>query len=158
MGPLVNNFYLIEKFPGKGGWTYVVLPEIPPDKRAHFGWVRVKGTIDNFEIRSYHLMPMGNGKLFLPIKSEIRKKIGKQEGDTVHVILYADNAPTQIPEELVLCLKEEPKAYEAFLNQNEGEKKAMIDWIYSAKQEDTKIERIAKMMNKLNEKGSRPDD
>jgi hypothetical protein len=41
----------------------------------------VRGTIDDFEIRKYHLMPMGNGKFFLPVKAEIRKKIKKEAGD-----------------------------------------------------------------------------
>lgn len=79
--PLTDKAYLLEKFPGKGGWTYAAIPEIAPDKHAHFGWVRVKGTIDGYKIKGFHLMPMGNGKLFLPVKSEIRKKIKKQAGD-----------------------------------------------------------------------------
>lgn len=40
---------------------------------------------------------MGNGKLFLPVKAEIRKKIKKAEGDKVHVILYPDNEPLEVP-------------------------------------------------------------
>lgn len=147
--PLVNNDYLLEKFPGKGGWTYAALPEIPPDKHAHFGWVRVKGSIDSYTFRNYHLMPMGNGQLFLPVRAEVRKKIGKKEGDLVHVILYADLEPTEIPEELLLCLREDPQALKAFENLPDGEKKSIIDWIYGAKQEETRIERIAGMMNEL---------
>ena len=76
--PLIDNEYLLEKFSGKGGWTYAAIPEIKPDKHAYFGWVRVRGSIDGYEIRAYHLMPMGNGKLFLPVKADIRKKIGKK--------------------------------------------------------------------------------
>ncbi len=34
---LVNKNYLLEKFPGKGGWTYALIPEILPDKHVHFG-------------------------------------------------------------------------------------------------------------------------
>lgn len=61
---LVNKKYLFEKFPGKGGWTYATIPEDLQDKRAHFDWVRVKGSIDGYEFKNYHLMPMGNGSLF----------------------------------------------------------------------------------------------
>ena len=61
------------------------------DKSKPFGWVKVKGTIDGVPFNKYHLMPMGNGKLFLPVKSEIRKKIKKVAGDSVHVILYPDH-------------------------------------------------------------------
>ncbi|MDX5419677.1 MAG: DUF1905 domain-containing protein, partial [Hymenobacteraceae bacterium] len=70
---LTNKSYQLQKLPGKGGWTYAALPEILPDKHTHFGWVRVNGTIDGFELKSYNLMPMGNGQLFLPVRAEIRK-------------------------------------------------------------------------------------
>lgn len=149
MKPLVDNKYLLEKFHGKGGWTFARIPEIPQDKHTHFGWVKVRGTIDSFEIRKYHLMPMGNGNLFLPVKAEIRKKIKKNEGDYVHVILYPDNEPLDIPEEMLLCLNEEPKALTFFKSLTESEQKFYIQWIYSAKKEETKINRLAKTINRL---------
>jgi len=91
---LVNREYLLDKFPGKGGWVYTIIPEILPDKKSPFGWVKVKGSIDGFEISNYRLMPtgmeQGKGQLFLAVKSEIRKKIKKGKGDYVHIILYPD--------------------------------------------------------------------
>ncbi len=147
--PLVNKKYLLEKFPGKGGWTYARIPEILQDKHSPFGWVRVRGTIDHFEISNYHLMPMGNGKLFLPVKAAIRNKIKKQAGDTIHVTLYADHSPTEIPEELKLCLQDEPGGLETFMTYTHGEQKAFIDWIYSAKTDETRIERIARTLDKI---------
>lgn len=146
---LVNKKYRLEKYPGKGGWTYARIPEIVQDKKAHFGWVKVRGTIDGFEIRKYHLMPMGNGNLFLPVKSEIRKKIKKQEGDLVHIILYPDNEPLEIPEEMLLCLQDETKAYQFFKSLTESEQKYYVQWIYSAKKEETKVNRLAKTINRL---------
>lgn len=146
---LVDHHYLLEKFPGKGGWTYARVPEIPQDKRNPFGWVKVRGSVDGVEFKKYHLMPMGDGRLFLPVKAEIRKKIKKEAGDTVHVILYLDDEPLEVPEEMLECLKDEPKAYQFFETLSEGERKYYIDWIYSAKQEETKIERMAKAVNSL---------
>ncbi len=113
--PLVNKEYVLERFAAKGGWTYARIPEILPDKHAHFGWVRVRGTIDSVEIFKYHLMPMGNGCLFLPVKAAIRKTIGKKAGDKVHVVLYNDDLPVSLPAELEACLRDEPLAYAAFL-------------------------------------------
>ena len=147
--PLVNKKYLLEKYPGKGGWTYASIPEILQDKHSPFGWVKVKGHIDGFEIKNYKLMPMGNGRLFLPVKADIRKKIGKKEGDWVQVVLYADNTPTEIPKEFLDCLIEDKTAYTSFLTYTDGKQKEFIDWIYSAKTEDTKIKRIAETLNKL---------
>jgi hypothetical protein len=51
MKPLINKNYTLEKFPGKGGWTFARIPEIVKDKKNAFGWVRVKGSIDGFEIK-----------------------------------------------------------------------------------------------------------
>ena len=147
--PLVNKKYKLEKFPGKGGWTYAAIPEIPADKKAHFGWVKVKGTINGYAISSYHLMPMGNGKLFLPVKAAIRKAIGKKAGDEVTVTLFPDNDPVQIPDELKACLENEPRAYKIFLSYTDGEQMAFINWVYEAKKEETRAQRIVTMLRLL---------
>jgi hypothetical protein len=150
--PLVNNKYLLEKYPGKGGWTYALIPEVVQNKKAPFGWVRVQGSIDGYELKNYKLMPLKNGKLFLPVKAAIRKKINKKEGDYVNVILYADNGPLEIPGELLVCLTDNPAEHKIFLSYPEGEQKAFIDWIYSAKQEETRINRIADTLKKLSKR------
>ena len=146
---LVNNVFQLKKFPGKGGWTYTVIHEVLPDKNSPFGWVKVKGRIDTYEISNYHLMPIGNGQLFLPVKAGIRKQIRKQEGDFVRVILFEDKSPLKIPDEFLQCLSDEPKASNKFLHFAEGKQKAIIDWIYTAKKEDTKAERISKTIENL---------
>ncbi len=151
--PLADGDYLLQKFPGKGGWTYTEIPEIKQNRKSPFGWVRVKGSIDGYPLSQYKLMPMGNGKLFLPVKAAIRKKIGKQEGDTVRVILYADDSPVEIPEELMLCFESEPgELFGTFTGLPEGERKSIIDWIYDAKTEATKTNRIVKLMDRLGKK------
>jgi hypothetical protein len=149
MKPLVNKKYKLEKFQGKGGWTFARIPEIPQDKRKAFGWVKVRGTIDGYEVRKQSLAPMGNGMLFLAVRAEIRKKINKKEGDIVHVVLYPDDEPLEAPEELKLCLEDEPKAMKFFNSISESEQKFYIDWIYSSKKEETRIERLAETINRL---------
>jgi hypothetical protein len=147
--PLVEKTCMLEKFPGKGGWTYARVPEVLQDKHAPFGWVRVKGYIDNYPFTHYHLMPMGNGELFFPVKAAIRKKIQKEAGDMVHIIIYPDNSRLQIPQELEACLQEEPEALARFQALKAGEQKEFIDWIYEAKKEDTKVQRIVATIDKL---------
>ncbi len=147
--PLVNKKCQLQKYPGKGGWIYTVIEEIAPDKRAKFGWVQVSGSIDGFELKRYKLMPMGNGKLFLAVRAEIRKAIGKTEGDTVHIILYADNTPIEIPEDFLLCLQDEPAAKQFFFTLTQSEQQFYIKWIYGAKQETTKTKRTMEAIGKL---------
>jgi hypothetical protein len=147
--PLVDKEYLLEKCPETSGWTYTIIPEIPPDKNAPFGWVKVRGSIDGFEIRKYHLMPSGKGTLMLFVKSEIRKKIKKQAGDSVHIILYPDKEPLEVPEEFQLCLQDDTEASQFFNSLNENEQHQYIRWIYSAKTDQTKVDRIAKTIVRL---------
>lgn len=150
MKPLVDKQYRLERFPGKGGWTFARIPEVEQDKSKPFGWVTVRGTIDGYEIQKHRLAPMGGGKsLFLPVRAEIRKKINKKEGDNVHVVLYLDDSGIELPEELRLCLEDEPGALNFFESLSDSEKKAYIDWIYSARKEDTRIERMADTVNRL---------
>ncbi len=139
----------IREVPRKGGWTFAQLEGIKNNPKTPFGWQKVNGSIDGYEIKKYHLMPMGNGNLFLPVKAAIRKQIKKQVGNTVQIVLYLDTTALVVPEEMLLCLEDEPQALHFFNTLSESNRKYYIDWIYSAKQEKTKINRLAKTINRL---------
>ncbi|TAF31671.1 MAG: DUF1905 domain-containing protein [Cytophagales bacterium] len=147
--PLVDSDYLLEKIAGKGGWTYAALPEVLQNKKNRFGFVRVRGTIDGFVIKQYHLMPMGKGKLFLPVRAEIRKKIKKEAGQYVRVVLYEDPLPTEMPDELKLCFENEPQLLEKFLAHDAQTQQAAIAWIYAAKSDEIKVQRILQLMDQV---------
>lgn len=149
--PLVNKKHLLRKYPGKGGWTYAVISGIPKNKRARFGWVKIKGFIDDFEIKNYRLMPMATGELFFPIKTAIRKKIKKEAGDWVKLVLYADHDPQEIPEELLVCLKDDPAVHKTFLGFTDAVQKQYIDWIFEAKTDATKVKRIAETLDRVSQ-------
>jgi hypothetical protein len=147
--PLINKRYQLQRFPGKGGWTYALIPEIPMEKRFPFGWMKVRGKIDGFELNNYKLMPDGNGHLFLPVKAAIRKQIKKEAGDWVKIVLFEDKRPQSIPKEILDCLKEAPLALQRFNELPDWEKKSYIDSILDAKKPETKANRIVKMIGDL---------
>jgi len=148
--PLVEKDYLLKKFNGKGGWTFIELPEIKSDRKRYFGWVKVSGFIDDYELQNYPLQSMGNGNLFLPVKAEIRKQINKQAGDMVKVTLFSDiDTDTNITEELKACLEEVPEANEKFNMLSTSKQKAYIDWVSTAKNDETKVQRIISTIDQI---------
>jgi hypothetical protein len=94
----------LEKFEGKGGWTYALIPNIEVSKKNPFGWAKVEGFIDDYELKDTKLMPW-RGNLFLPIKAEIRKKIKKEVGDEVHLRISFQNDKNLLPNDVLECLE-----------------------------------------------------
>lgn len=147
--PIVDAELLLEKYPGKGGWTYAEVPNDLPVKRTGFGWVKVKGTIDGYAISDYSLAPMKGGKLFLPVKASIRKIINKQAGDYVQVVLFPDDSIFKVPEEILESLQADELAYQRFVKLSTGKKREYVKWIYAVKNIDSRANRILQLMEIL---------
>ena len=75
----------LRRSPGTGGWTYVVMPG-SADLLGTRGLVKVRGTIDDEPFRS-SFMALGGGTHKLPVKADVRRRIGKSAGDVVRVRL-----------------------------------------------------------------------
>jgi hypothetical protein len=73
----------LHKGDNPGAWTCVVLDDVQQLFGTR-GLVKIHGSVDG-EPFDGALMAQGDGTHRLPIRAALRKAIGKQAGDTVHV-------------------------------------------------------------------------
>ncbi len=132
---------------GTGTWTYLV---VPFDAGKEFGsrsQIRVKGTVDGHPYRST-LLPTGDGKHFLVVKSDIRRAIVKEAGETVAVTVEVDSEPRSVttPKDLLKALEGDATAQSAFQKMAYSHQRAYVDWIEQAKKPETRDVRIKKAL------------
>jgi hypothetical protein len=143
----------------KTGWTYIEVPadlaqKLKPGNRKEF---KVRGKLDNYEIKRASLMPMGGGAFIMPINATIRKGIGKRHGAMLKVQLEADNSEFIFNKDFVDCLDDEPRAKEYFKTLTGSHQRYFSKWIDSAKTEPTRIKRIAMAVIALSKKMGYPE-
>ena len=129
------------------------IPEVWGIKKS----VKVKATIDKYYHRGL-LMPDGKGNHCMGLKAAIMLQLGKSAGDIVNVTLEIDTEErvVEIPPELKKLLAKNPKEKKYFESLAYTHKKEYVEWITSAKKEETKKSRLEKMMKMLNEKVKHP--
>ncbi len=145
---------ILQKFEEKGeksGWIFLEIPvdvteTLNPGVRTTF---RVKGKIDNLEIKQTALLPMGEGSFILPTNAKMRRAIRKREGATVTLEFERDDSPIALSEDLMACLNDEPTALEFFNSLPKGHQNYFSKWIDSAKTTETKVKRITQAVRGL---------
>jgi len=136
----------------KTGWTYIEIPadiaqEMKPGNKKSF---RVKGKLDEYEVRGMALMPMGEGNFIMALRREICKAIHKHRGAMLRVRLEPDDDFKYIvPGDLLECFEYEPEGGEFFNSLTGSHRGYFIKWIESAKTEVTRANRIAQTVNAM---------
>lgn len=149
---IVEGKFILERFSGKGGWTYIKLPGDLITTGKAFGMMKISGSIDDYEFDDKHLLPMGNGFVFMPVAKPVRKAIGKEEGDAVQIRFFREEIPDQLPLELIDCLKDDPGKLELFENLPKIEQDKWIEHIYTVEDIELRSARIIKLLDVLSSK------
>lgn len=139
-----------------GGGAYIT---IPLDVEAIYGSKRpkIQAEIEGETYRGTLVRMGGPDHLLLVLKS-IREKIGKTIGDEVTVLIQEDVLPRQVqlPADLKQALEQAPQAYTAFNLLSFTHQKEYVDWIESARREQTRTERIRKTLSALESPFKKP--
>ncbi len=138
----------------KTGWTYFEISQkiasiLNPGVKVSF---RVKGKIDEVVLKQQAILPMGKGEFIMAVKSDLRKKLKKKNGDKISVSLSLDKTEVKVSENFSTCLQDEPEALKYFLSMPPSHQIYYSNWIESAKTENTKTKRIALAINTLAKK------
>lgn len=131
------------------GGAYVEIPfdveEVYQQKR-----VKVKAIFDTIEYRG-SLVKMKTDCHILGMPKAIREKLNKQIGDTVFVQLEKDEEVRviELPSNFESMLHQNKDALSFWKKLSHSNQKKYVNWITSAKKEETKLKRLTLAIEKL---------
>lgn len=134
--------------------------EFPYDVQKEFGTsgqVKVKSEFDHVKYRG-SLVKMNMPCHWIGVTQAIRKKIGKNPGDTIQVIIEKDEQPrtVTIPDDLKEALYHKSELKHIFDSLSYTDQKEYVVWIESAKKSETRERRLAKLQEMLAQKIKHP--
>jgi hypothetical protein len=111
----------------------------------------VKVTIAGYTYRS--TVAVYGDEFLLPLSQERRAAAGVEAGDEVDVTLELDTEPrtVEVPDDLAAALAEKPGATAAFDASSPSARKEYVRQVESAKAQETRERRIAKIVTQLAE-------
>ncbi|MBW8334665.1 MAG: YdeI/OmpD-associated family protein [Prolixibacteraceae bacterium] len=137
---------------------YVEFPFSVEEVFGTRGMVKVKALFDGKAEYRGIMSNMGTGCHILILTQEVRRKLGKSFGDSVLVELEHDleKREVTIHEDVQNLLNEYPEAQTFFEKLSYTHRKEYINWITSAKREETRTKRMVEFIEKLLQK-KKPD-
>jgi hypothetical protein len=137
---------------------YVEFPFSVEDTFWTRGMVKVKVMFDGKTEYRGIMSNMGTGCHILILTQEVRSKLGKSFGDSVLVELEHDLEKREviIPEYVQDLLTEYPESQAFFEKLSYTHRKEYINWITSAKREETRAKRMVEFIDNLQQK-KKPD-
>ena len=138
----------IKRLEGKIQWSVFYFPESAVECFGSKGNIPVKITVDGHPF-DHTLLGSRNGH-YLVYNEFIRRAVGKDMGDILHVTLEKDDQPRVfiVPAHLETILRD-CGVLEVFLKQPDYLKREQVNKIELAKKEATKTSRIQKLVSEL---------
>ena len=131
--------------PSKGpAWTFLKLPKGASVKLPTRGMTTVKGLMNGYPFQAT-LDPDGQGGHWLKVDRKLGAAAGAQAGDDVSLDIapVAEEPEPKVPAEWRKALAAaHPKARAAWLDITAVARRDWIQWIESAKREETRLKRI----------------
>lgn len=131
--------------------------EVPPSVIESLGGGKRPAVVVGFGDYSYRTtIGVMGGRYLIPVSAEHRAQAGVQAGDQLTVTLTLDDAPrdVEVPSDLARALKASPGARQAFDALSPSNRKRHVLSVASAKTDETRQRRIAKVVEEL-ESGAR---
>ena len=143
---------------GKVAWTFLVLPKQASAKLLSRGMASVEGTFNGVAFQAT-LEPDGQGGHWLKVDRTLREAAGAEAGDVValEIALATEEPEPKVPADLRKALAvAQPQAREAWSDITAVARRDWIQWIESAKREETRVKRIASACDMLAKGKRRP--
>ena len=138
----------IMRLEGKIKWNVFYFPCPALEHFGSKGNIPVRITVDGHEFE-HMLLPSKNGH-YLVYNEFIRRAVGKQLGDIVHVTLERDTKKRElvIPADIEAALQQ-ADVLEQFLKLPDYEKREQVNHIELAKKEETRFNRLGALIRRL---------
>ncbi len=140
------------------GWTFLRLPNEASAKLPSRGMISVEGTF-NGSVFQATLEPDGQGGHWLKVDQKLRESAGAQPGDVVSLEIapVAEEPEPSVPAELRNALAAaHSKARSIWSDITPVARRDWIQWIESAKREETRLKRIESACDMLAKGKRRP--
>jgi Bacteriocin-protection, YdeI or OmpD-Associated/Domain of unknown function (DUF1905) len=135
---------------GRGGGAFIVLPDGALKSLGKGSRFRVTGTLNGTKFES-STMGMGAGQVCLGVHKATRQAAHVEIGDEVEVEVALDTRPREVivPDDLAAALAGDEAAAQAFDRLSFTHRREYVEWITSAKRDETRARRIGQTLQRL---------
>ncbi len=133
-----------------GRWTCIKMPFFAPAVFGSRARVRVRGTLNGCEFRSF-VFPTSDGGFFMMVDRGLRAAAEVMTGDLVRVVVELDDEArfVEVPDDLEQALLAHPVARARFERLSASRKREIVRYVGNGKGEEKRPGRIERAIARL---------